>query len=127
MKKHDALVLSASIAMRPSPRFKAVVESYQQKALALTGQAAYNLLHLRVEADWFSLCARWQNVAAERDNCMNNTETVGEQLQAHGFDAKVRPVAEGTTAWQDRLACQHCQCTALLTMHACYCVACRSP
>lgn len=75
--------------LQPSDRFRAIIASRRQLVEAKTGSTAYNLIHLRVEQDWFALCKIWSNPEAGRDNCMNNTDTVGEQLQKHGFEEEV--------------------------------------
>ena len=35
---------------------------------------SFNALHVRSEPDWKQHCQKWEDVAAERDNCMTNTE-----------------------------------------------------
>ena len=90
MKRHRGLLQAAAGGLRPSERFQAVMAARRDRLESHTGSSAYNLLHLRVERDWLALCEWWQKPAEGRDNCMNNTDTVGEQLQKHGFETEVR-------------------------------------
>lgn len=90
VRKHAALLHAAVEGLQPSERFQAIIASRRQLVEAKAGLAAYNLIHLRVEQDWFDLCKIWSNPEAGRDNCMNNTDTVGEQLHLHGFEKEVR-------------------------------------
>lgn len=89
VRKHAALLHAAVEGLQPSERFQAIIASRRQLVEAKAGLAAYNLIHLRVEQDWFDLCKIWSNPEAGRDNCMNNTDTVGEQLHLHGFEKEV--------------------------------------
>ena len=90
VKRHRALLTAAAGGLRPSERFQSVMAARRAHIEAEAGTSAYNLLHLRVESDWLALCEWWQKPAEGRDNCMNNTDTVGEQLQKHGFETEVR-------------------------------------
>lgn len=99
MERHKPLLMAAADALLPSPRFAGVIAARQARVVATAaaafGQAEareerYNLIHLRVEEDWVGLCEWWQNPAEGRDNCYNNTRTVGEQLRRHGFEQEVR-------------------------------------
>ena len=90
MKRHEALAVAALDSLRPSKRFEALISQRRARIRALTGGApAYNLVHLRLEADWFAQCETWQDWQAGRDNCMNNTLTVGDELRKDGFEPKV--------------------------------------
>lgn len=89
MARHEAMLRAAAEALRPSLRFAALVEARRQAVAAQSGAEGYNLLHLRVEKDWLALCEWWQNPAEGRDNCMNNTATVGRQLRRLGFAREV--------------------------------------
>jgi len=95
MKRHKALLMDAAAALRPSPRFQALIDGRRQEVEAKTGSSSYNLLHIRVEKDWLGLCDWWQNPEEGRDNCMNNTVTVGKQLRINGFARQVRGQAGG--------------------------------
>ena len=75
--------------LRPSDRFQSIIAARRQQIEAKSGSIAYNLIHLRVEKDWFALCKMWENPSEGRNNCMNNTATVGKQLQKHGFEPQV--------------------------------------
>lgn len=99
MKKHKALLRAAVEGLQPSARFAAVIAARRKAIKAKAGLQAYNLLHLRVEKDWFALCKLWQKPEEGRDNCMNNTLTVGEELQKHGFKQQVPLVV--VTSWPD--------------------------
>ena len=89
VKRHQALLTAAAGGLRPSERFQSVIAARRAHIEADAGTSAYNLLHLRVESDWLALCEWWQKPAEGRDNCMNNTDTVGEQLQKYGFETEV--------------------------------------
>lgn len=89
MRKHAALLRAAVEGLQPAPRFQSLLAARRQQVEALTGSSAYNLLHLRVEKDWFALCKLWENPGEGRNNCMNNTVTVGDALQRDGFDPGV--------------------------------------
>jgi hypothetical protein len=90
MEQHEDLLQAAAEGLLPSKRFQSLIAARRQRILDKPGSAAYNLIHLRVEKDWFALCKWWQKPEEGRDNCMNNTETVGEQLQLQGFQTGVR-------------------------------------
>lgn len=89
VKKHGALLHAAVEGLRPSDRFQSIIAAWRQQIEAKSGSIAYNLIHLRVEKDWFALCKMWENPSEGRNNCMNNTATVGKQLQKHGFEPQV--------------------------------------
>lgn len=91
MGRHEAMLRAASEALRPSPHYQGLIDARRAELAekAGTGGDKYNLLHLRVEKDWLALCEWWQNPAKGRDNCMNNTATVGKQLRKKGFEREV--------------------------------------
>ncbi len=89
MARHEAMLRAAAEALRPSPRFAALIAARRRAVAEAAGAAGYNLLHLRVEKDWLALCEWWQNPAEGRDNCMNNTATVGRELRKLGFPQEV--------------------------------------
>ncbi|KAL4434825.1 hypothetical protein ABPG77_005352 [Micractinium sp. CCAP 211/92] len=89
MARHEAMLRAATEALRPSPRFAALIAARRRAVADAAGAAGYNLLHLRVEKDWLALCEWWQNPAEGRDNCMNNTATVGRELRKLGFPQEV--------------------------------------
>ncbi|KAL4854369.1 hypothetical protein ACK3TF_004887 [Chlorella vulgaris] len=94
-EKHEQLFQAAAKALHPTKRYSTLIRERQDHIRALTGSSSYNLLHLRIEQDWFALCKRWTNPAAGRNNCMNNTFNVGEQLLEYGFEQEVRKQATG--------------------------------
>ena len=102
MKQHQELLRAAADGLVPSDRFRTLISARRQRVEAKSGVAAYNLIHLRVEKDWFALCKWWQKPELGRDNCMNNTDTVGEQLELQGFQTRVR-------GHSDCLLCIGCQ------------------
>lgn len=89
MKQHQELLQAAAEGLLPSERFRSLIAARRQQIESKSGAAVYNLIHLRVEKDWFALCKWWQKPEVGRDNCMNNTDTVGKQLQLHGFQTQV--------------------------------------
>lgn len=86
-----SLVFGIMDAMQPSTRLMGMLQRVDAKLRSLTKAKAYNVLHLRAEIDWVLHCKRWEHLpdGIVRDNCMNNTETVGEQLRMHGVNAQV--------------------------------------
>jgi len=52
---------------------------------------AFNVLHLRFEDDWVAHCRRWEAIrdGVIRNNCYNNTETVGEFMELVGVSKAV--------------------------------------
>jgi hypothetical protein len=70
LSKHQALIVSAIKALRPSRYFESVLQRRRTRLAALTGQTSsfagqlaalrFNMLHMRVERDWFAHCAEWQ-------------------------------------------------------------------
>jgi hypothetical protein len=90
MKRHRGLLQAAASGLRPSEHFQSVLAARRDRLESHTGSSAYNLLHLRVERDWLALCEWWQKPSEDRNNCMNNTDTVGEQLQKYDFETEVR-------------------------------------
>ncbi|KAI7846355.1 hypothetical protein COHA_000192 [Chlorella ohadii] len=101
IERHKELLMAASRALRPSPRYAALIEARRQRIADLTGAplGSYNVLHLRAEKDWLALCEWWQKPEEGRDNCMNNTLTVGQPLQEHGFPPEVPVVV--VTSFRD--------------------------
>ncbi|KAL4856628.1 O-fucosyltransferase 23 [Chlorella vulgaris] len=89
MKQHQELLQAATEGLLPSQRFQSLIAARRQRVADRTGSTAYNLIHLRVEKDWFALCKWWQKPDEGRDNCMNNTDTVGDMLQLYGFQTKI--------------------------------------
>jgi hypothetical protein len=100
LQRQRPLLLAAIRALQPSRYFAAVLQRRRARLAALTGQSLtgagagapvprFNMLHLRVELDWFAHCAEWQGPAAGRDNCDNNTAAVGGVLRQHGFEPEV--------------------------------------
>lgn len=89
MKRHKSLLIAAAAGLRPSVRFQRIIDGRQQKMVDRTGVDTFNLMHLRVEKDWLALCEWWQKPSEGRDNCMNNTRSVGKQLQKHHFATEV--------------------------------------
>ncbi|KAL4447483.1 hypothetical protein ABPG75_004702 [Micractinium tetrahymenae] len=87
----SSLVFATMDAMQPNARFKGILQKIETKLRSMSNAKAYNVLHLRAEEDWLTHCKRWENIpdGVVRDNCMNNTETVGEQLQIHGVNQEV--------------------------------------
>ncbi|KAL4423983.1 hypothetical protein ABPG75_001284 [Micractinium tetrahymenae] len=63
----------------------------QQRLQGLSGAEAYSVLHLRAERDWVQHCAEWEGTAdgTVRDNCLNNTASVGDQLVLHNVDKQL--------------------------------------
>ncbi|PSC70561.1 Glycosyl transferase family 8 [Micractinium conductrix] len=88
---NSQLVFATLDAMQPSARLMAALQKIEGKLRGMTPTKAYNVLHLRVEDDWVSHCKRWEHVGdgIVRNNCLNNTVTVGEQLRAHGVNPQV--------------------------------------
>ncbi|KAL4423982.1 hypothetical protein ABPG75_001283 [Micractinium tetrahymenae] len=89
--KHEGLVLAALGALRPVARLQEVVARAQQRLQGLSGAEAYSVLHLRAERDWVQHCAEWEGTAdgTVRDNCLNNTASVGDQLVLHNVDKQL--------------------------------------
>ena len=123
VSRHGALLAAAAAALRPSPRFAALLAARRVRIGAAGGTGEqqggrrvvpYNLLHLRVEKDWQGLCQWWFSPPEGRDNCRNNTETVGEQLAAHGFEKEVRAAGSLRAGWRRWLVLLHCE-----TVHQC--------
>lgn len=85
-----SLAFAIMDAMQPSARLMGMLQRVDGKLRSLTKAKAYNVLHLRAETDWVLHCKRWENLpdGIVRNNCMNNTETVGEQLRVHGVNAQ---------------------------------------
>ncbi|KAI7840968.1 hypothetical protein COHA_005197 [Chlorella ohadii] len=98
MVKHEQLVFAALAALRPVAPLQEAVHSAQQQ-LQQAGRAgkAYTVVHLKAEDAWIAQCATW--AATGVDNCLNNTDTVGEQLALHNVD-KQNPVLL-TATWLD--------------------------
>ncbi|KAL4421857.1 hypothetical protein ABPG77_001339 [Micractinium sp. CCAP 211/92] len=89
--KHEGLVLAALDALQPVSRLRDVVARAQQRLQGLSSAAAYNVLHLRAERSWVQQCAKWEGTAdgVVRDNCMNNTASVGDKLALHKVDKQL--------------------------------------
>lgn len=89
--KHEELIFSALDALQPAGLVADIITEIDLGLRKLSATQKYNLLHLRTESDWIAHCARWENIGdgVVRDNCMNNTETVGRQLSLHGVDTDV--------------------------------------
>lgn len=88
---HREAVLAALEAIRPAPAFAAVVDKAVDQLRSRVPRRVFNVLHLRAEHDWISHCERWTLLEGDnqRDNCMNNTDTVGEQLKLHRVDPAI--------------------------------------
>lgn len=110
MARHGPLLAAAARGLRPAPRYARAL-ARRRAAIAQVASSvaqpeeggsdghddddappgpAYNLLHLRVERDWLSLCSWWSDQSANRTNCLSGTEEVGQRLQAAGFEKQVR-------------------------------------
>jgi hypothetical protein len=77
--------------MTPSDSLQAYIDTVSARLQDLTLAVKYNFLHLRIEKDWQDHCRRWTAIkdGVVRDNCMNNTRTVDEQLQDKGISPEL--------------------------------------
>ena len=89
--KHEALILAALGGLQPTGEAAAMTAQLEGRLRRLSPDRRFNVLHLRAEDDWILHCARWENMrdGIVRDNCMNNTETVGDRLLLHRVDTEV--------------------------------------
>ena len=48
-------------------------------------------MHLRAEQDWIDHCKHWMRTKdkVHRDNCINNTQSIGATLATEGLDPRL--------------------------------------
>eukprot|EP00435_Cladocopium_sp_Y103_P040371 s332_g11.t1 len=51
----------------------------------LIQHGGYHVVHLRAEKDWHAHCKVWFSWSGKRDNCMNNTFSIGNVLLSEGI------------------------------------------
>eukprot|EP01026_Neomeris_dumetosa_P062154 TRINITY_DN5873_c0_g2_i1.p1 TRINITY_DN5873_c0_g2~~TRINITY_DN5873_c0_g2_i1.p1 ORF type:complete len:655 (+),score=52.51 TRINITY_DN5873_c0_g2_i1:287-1966(+) len=72
----------------PASKYSNMVKKLISSIRTNGKQEKYNLVHLRAEQDWVEHCKTWEHIpdGIIRDNCMNNTESLGQQLIIKGVD-----------------------------------------
>ena len=90
--------------LKPSSEVQRVIDGIDSHLQSLSETKKYNYLHLRAEEDWRAHCIRWEGIpdGIVRDNCFDNTETIGEALAAHSVDTDIPLVV--TLAWDQAVS-----------------------
>eukprot|EP01023_Acetabularia_acetabulum_P010098 TRINITY_DN145_c0_g1_i2.p1 TRINITY_DN145_c0_g1~~TRINITY_DN145_c0_g1_i2.p1 ORF type:complete len:618 (+),score=69.88 TRINITY_DN145_c0_g1_i2:36-1856(+) len=83
--QHESLFNDILSGLVPVDEYQKEIDEAIEKVGKIAGEdvsGKYNLLHLRVEEDWTEHCAIWSNIpdGIVRDNCMSNTDVVGDVL-----------------------------------------------
>eukprot|EP01023_Acetabularia_acetabulum_P069072 TRINITY_DN9919_c0_g1_i1.p1 TRINITY_DN9919_c0_g1~~TRINITY_DN9919_c0_g1_i1.p1 ORF type:complete len:481 (-),score=34.00 TRINITY_DN9919_c0_g1_i1:743-2185(-) len=82
MIQNEQLFYDILMALEPIDLYLRVVKDAIKQIFRQYHESEFNLLHLRVEEDWVQHCKVYENIpdGIVRDNCFNNTETVGDIL-----------------------------------------------
>jgi hypothetical protein len=64
----------------------------EEQLRSMSGSGAFNVLQLRADDEWRSHCANWESIedGIVRNNCMNNTARIGNQLRLHRVDRQAQ-------------------------------------
>jgi len=103
-KSHEDFAWGILEGLQPSAGVLAVINA-AAKALDGSGRSgvrgadvvgvdrpwSFNVLHLRFEDDWVAHCRRWEAIrdGIIRNNCYNNTDTVGDFMELVGVSKEV--------------------------------------
>eukprot|EP01026_Neomeris_dumetosa_P027887 TRINITY_DN22636_c0_g1_i1.p1 TRINITY_DN22636_c0_g1~~TRINITY_DN22636_c0_g1_i1.p1 ORF type:complete len:549 (+),score=41.53 TRINITY_DN22636_c0_g1_i1:37-1647(+) len=77
--------------LNPATKYAHLIEDLISKIKTRGKDGKFNLVHARAERDWVDHCKTWEHIpdGVVRDNCMNNTESIGQQLSLKKVDSGI--------------------------------------